>query len=99
MSEYKLVYFGGRGHGEVARLILHHEGIEFEDVRISMKTDWPGEYQASKFFKNLYAFIRSGSEAPFGKLPYLEENGKRLPEGHAICRYLAQKYGEFLPGS
>ena len=33
------------------------------------------------------------SEAPTGKLPYLEVDGKPLPESGAICRFLAAKYG------
>lgn len=30
---------------------------------------------------------------PFGHLPLLEYQGKRLPESQAIARFLAQKYG------
>lgn len=33
-------------------------------------------------------------EAPFGKVPYLEVDGKKLPESYAVNRYLARKFGE-----
>ncbi|KAH7716774.1 glutathione S-transferase [Aphelenchoides avenae] len=77
MVNYKIVYFDGRGPAETARLILTHEGIDFEDVRIP-HAEWPGDYKA---------------KAPFGKVPYLEVDGKKLPESFAISRYLARKYG------
>ena len=38
MSNYKIVYFDGRGRAEVSRMILTAAGVEFEDVRVK---DWP----------------------------------------------------------
>ncbi|KAH7716773.1 GST-5 protein [Aphelenchoides avenae] len=77
MPSYKIVYFDGRGAAETARLLLAHEGIDFEDVRVQ-HADWPGEHKA---------------KTPFGQLPYLEVDGKQLPESYAINRYLARKFG------
>ena len=39
MSSYKLVYFVGKGHGEVARLIFAQAGVAYEDKRVS-KEEW-----------------------------------------------------------
>ncbi|KAH7716777.1 Glutathione S-transferase 1 [Aphelenchoides avenae] len=77
MVNYKLVYFDVRAWGESVRLLLHHEGIPFEDFRFT-HAEWPGAFKA---------------QAPFGKVPYLEVDGKKLPESYAINRYLARKFG------
>ncbi|KAH7706654.1 Glutathione S-transferase 1 [Aphelenchoides avenae] len=77
MVNYKLVYFDVRHWAEAARLLLHHEGIPFEDFRFT-HAEWPGGFKA---------------QAPFGKVPYLEVDGKKLPESYAINRYLALKFG------
>ena len=39
MSSYKLVYFEGKGRGEVSRLIFAQAGVEYEDKRVS-KEEW-----------------------------------------------------------
>lgn len=33
------------------------------------------------------------SSAPFGQLPFLEVDGKGLPQSQAIARYLARQHG------
>jgi hypothetical protein len=38
MSNYKIVYFDGRGRAEVSRMILAAAGVKFDDVRVN---DWP----------------------------------------------------------
>jgi len=43
MPAYKLVYFDGRGRGEVARLLFAVSGVKYEDERVSME-----EWQALK---------------------------------------------------
>lgn len=40
MPNYKLYYFGVRGRGELARLILNCAGVPFEDYRFS-SNEWP----------------------------------------------------------
>ncbi|KAH7716775.1 Glutathione S-transferase 1 [Aphelenchoides avenae] len=76
MVHYKLVYFDVRGRAEPIRMLLHHEGMEFEDVRFP-GDQWPA-YKP---------------DAPFGKAPWLEVDGRKLAETDAICRYLARKFG------
>ena len=33
MVHYKLIYLNIRGRGELARLVLHQAGVQFEDYR------------------------------------------------------------------
>ena len=40
MPTYKLIYFPGRGRGEVSRYILAAGGADFEDCRVTMDK-WP----------------------------------------------------------
>ena len=42
----KLLYFDGRGRGEITRMILNYGGIAFEDKRVKME-EWP-EVKPSK---------------------------------------------------
>lgn len=46
MVQYKLIYFNLRGRGELARLILHHQEVAFEDFRFE-REEWP-KYKAGK---------------------------------------------------
>lgn len=46
MPTYKLYYFNGRGRAELARIIMHYAGVEFEDIRFG-QDQWP-EYKESK---------------------------------------------------
>lgn len=45
MVHYKIVNFEGSSTDETARLLLTHEGIDFEDVRIP-RAEWPGDHKA-----------------------------------------------------
>ena len=40
MAEYKLMYFNGKGLGELSRFIFAAADVPFEDYRIDFK-DWP----------------------------------------------------------
>lgn len=39
------------------------------------------------------------AEMPFGQVPVLEEDGKKLGQSYAAARYLAKKYGELTKDS
>ena len=45
MSTYKLYHFGHSPRADLARLIFHYAGVDFEDNRLT-KTEWP-QYKSS----------------------------------------------------
>lgn len=77
MVHYKLIYFNGRGLGEVTRLIFAVAGVEYEDVRIE-RDAWPSK--------------KAEVNPPFGQLPILEVDGVRIAQSSAINRLLANKF-------
>ncbi|XP_055335400.1 probable glutathione S-transferase 8 [Paramacrobiotus metropolitanus] len=80
-SKYRLNYFNAKGSGEVIRWIFAYAGVEYEDNRLDPVTEWPAVKH----------------RAPYGKLPFLEVDGKVLGESYAIQRFLAKRFG--LAGS
>ena len=40
MSSYKLIYFNGKGRGEIIRYIFAQAGVKYEDNRVT-KEEWP----------------------------------------------------------
>eukprot|EP00029_Vermamoeba_vermiformis_P004237 TRINITY_DN14776_c0_g1_i1.p1 TRINITY_DN14776_c0_g1~~TRINITY_DN14776_c0_g1_i1.p1 ORF type:complete len:204 (-),score=46.50 TRINITY_DN14776_c0_g1_i1:13-624(-) len=75
----KLIYFSGRGLGEIVRLIFADKGVEYIDHRVSNDDNNPE-------FENLKPSL------PFAQLPVLEVNGTRIAQSVAITRYLAKQY-------
>jgi len=73
---YKLTYFNGRGRGEIIRLVFAAAGVDYTDERIE-RAAWPGAYKA---------------ETPFGQLPVLEVDGKKLCQSNTCARYLARQF-------
>jgi glutathione S-transferase len=73
-----LHYFGMKGRGEVARLILEEAYIPYDTV-----THWVGP-----------AWLQVKSEMPLGMLPVLDVHGGsepfRIAQSNTIVRYLAQ---------
>ena len=107
MQHYKLHYFNLRGRAELARLVLHQAGVEFEDYRFE-RAEWPqlkSSYLLIFFFLWLMfsfhewltcSFVSlsiSFSDYPFGQVPVLEVDGKMLAQSHSIARYLARQHG------
>lgn len=77
-QHYRLTYFNSQALGEAIRLMLAYGGIEFEDIRIDFQKEWPSYPK---------------EQLPFGQLPMLEIDGKKLFQTIAIGRYLAKKVG------
>ncbi len=68
MVHYKLTYFNLRGKAEIARLILHHAEIPFEDFRLE-RVEWP-QIKSRKF-----SLIKGGGaywfNLPFEKFEWI----------------------------
>ncbi|XP_067009305.2 glutathione S-transferase [Anabrus simplex] len=75
--KYKLTYFNARGRGEPIRFLFLYGGIEFEDIRIE-EEDWWSKVKES---------------TPYGLLPYIDIDGKRITQAVAITRYVAKLVG------
>ena len=101
MPTYKLHYFNIRARGEVARLIMAHANVEYEDYRFEF-----GEFAAIKASKKHFVSLVRLSwfseernvfflapDYPFGQVPVLEVDGKMLAQSRAISRFLAKKHG------
>ncbi|CAD5120281.1 DgyrCDS8857 [Dimorphilus gyrociliatus] len=82
MSSYKLYYFDFPGRAEVIRWQFLLAKVPFEEERI------PKEKWADLKPKYL-------SDLPFGQLPLLEVDGKKLCQSGAINRMLAKKFGNY----
>ncbi|KAF8370435.1 hypothetical protein PRIPAC_76864 [Pristionchus pacificus] len=80
MPTYKLTYWDARALAEVSRQLFALSETPFEDNRIK-RDQWESEYK---------------KDSPFGKIPILEVDGKKLPQSHAIARYLARKFGPHI---
>ena len=99
MPTYKLHYFNIRGRAEVARLIMAHANVEYEDYRFEFN-DF-ATIKASKkhlgYLERLSWFSKekecSSPDYPLGQVPVLEVDGKMLAQSRAINRFLAKKYG------
>ena len=79
MSELKVYYFNMMGRGECIRFLLHHAGVQFDDIRIESK-DWPALKPTMV-----------GNSMPNIELP----DGTKLGATNAIMRYLGAKYGYY----
>ena len=49
MPSYKLTYFNVRGRAEGTRYMFKLKGVEFEDVRLELKSDEWKKLKPSKF--------------------------------------------------
>jgi prostaglandin-H2 D-isomerase / glutathione transferase len=87
----KLVYFNGRGLAETSRLLLELNKVDYEDFRYPLKViDWKTHNMEKVEFtkdKESGKLLHS-----LNKLPFLEVNGKVIPQSKAIERYIASKY-------
>lgn len=97
MPSYKLYYFNARGRMEPARFLFQLSGVPYEDVRIE-RDDWPkhkeGALSSCKLHKSI--LTNTLSEMPWGQMPVLEVDGKKLAQSSAIYQYLAKQFGKHL---
>ena len=78
--KYVLEYFNLQARGELARLLLHQAGVEFEDIEHKLGPDWVNIKNDVKRF-------------PLGQVPTLAVDGKVICQSQAINRYLANEFG------
>ncbi|XP_077300085.1 glutathione S-transferase-like [Arctopsyche grandis] len=83
--KYKLTYFDIKGLGECIKYIFAYKGIEYECETVILFTG-----------KGPWNDIKAST--PFGQLPVLEVDGKRLYQSQAICQYLANQH-DLLTGN
>ncbi|XP_015183848.1 PREDICTED: glutathione S-transferase-like [Polistes dominula] len=76
MPSYKLTYFAGKGLAESIRFIFSYAGVEFEDDTFD-SNDWLTKIKPT---------------TPFGLVPVLEVDGKKVSQSVAISRYLAKQF-------
>ena len=63
-----------------AAVIFKELGVPYELITVDMLKD---EHKAAAHL----------AHQPFGQVPYIDDDGFKLYESRAICRYLALKYG------
>jgi glutathione S-transferase len=77
---YKFYYFDWTGLGEISRLIFAISDVKYEDVRVPIDDHFP--ILAPEWKEKM----------PWGQVPLLEVDGKKLAQASAINRYLARQY-------
>jgi len=78
-TKYKLTYFNFYFRGEAIRQLLYLGGADFEEVTVD--------------FTDMDKWNKLKSQMPFGQLPVLEFDGKKIGQSLTINRYLANKFG------
>lgn len=100
MPAYKFTYFNAKALGESIRMLFHYGGVDFVDDRVEFP-DWPklkpcmysDMILANIIWRIDLMFDFHDSATPFGQLPVLEVDGKKVVQSSAIARYLAKKFG------
>jgi len=78
-EKYKFTYFDTPGYGQPIRYLFALSGAPFEEVRLPL-----GDRKLPQELKETL---------PWGQVPILEFNGKKLAQSSAITRYVARKFG------
>jgi len=90
-TQYKLVYFNGRGFAEVSRYLFALAGVDYIDQRF---TDVPNPEDPKQ--PRRPEWDANKESYPFAQVPVLiigGENGIVLSQSKAIERYLARQFG------
>jgi len=80
-----LGYWGIRGLGQVARLLLAYNGVDFENRQYKNSESW-------------FAIDKTALSLEFPNLPYLITPDIRLTESTAIYKYIIDTYNPTLSG-
>ncbi|XP_063691344.1 glutathione S-transferase-like [Bolinopsis microptera] len=79
----KLTYWSIRALGEPIRHILRYQNEDWEDNAL--------QPTAGSFRE--YVSMRDQEDMPFGNLPFIEDDGKKVTQSITIMRYLGRKFG------
>lgn len=92
-KKIKLLYFGVRGAGEVARYLLAISGTPFEDFRYPITFGTPGDFSTMSRVEFDEAKAAGTFKAGMGRIPILEVDGVQIAQSKAIERFIAQSTG------
>lgn len=81
----KLTYWSVRGLGEAIRHILRYQNEPWEEHTLVISVEGFGEWLKMKDDEDL----------PFGNLPFIEDDGKKVTQSITVLRYLGRKFGLF----
>ncbi|CVL11175.1 related to glutathione S-transferase [Fusarium proliferatum] len=83
-----LILYGSRQSTCTQRVLLVLSELNITDYRLSNIDMQKGEHLEPNYVQDFH---------PFGRIPVLDDDGTRLFESRAICKYLAAKYGPHTP--
>jgi glutathione S-transferase len=83
--------FCSRGLGEGTRLLFAAADVKYEDIRFDASAFAGADAKGN----SPVPFAEFKPTTPFGQLPVLEVNGKKLAQSRAVERYVAREYGLF----
>jgi len=83
-----LIYFDGRGRGELARLLFTVAGQGFHDRRMKTVVGADGKLVQEEWMKS-----KASGRFPFLQMPVLEIDGVTIAQSRAIENLLARKFG------
>jgi len=84
----KLTYWSIRALGEPIRHILRYQNEDWEDNALQPTG---GSFRE-------YVRMRDEEDMPFGNLPFIEDDGKKITQSITIMRYLGRKFGLYPAG-
>jgi len=81
----KLTYWDVRGLGESSRHLLRYTGEPWEDNPLPISPEGFGAWIAMK----------DAEDMPFGNLPFIDDDGKKVTQSLTVLRYLGKKFNLF----
>ncbi|XP_063680413.1 glutathione S-transferase Mu 1-like [Bolinopsis microptera] len=80
-----LTYWSVRGLAEPIRHILRYQDEPWEENTLQISNEGFGDWMK----------MRDADDMPFGNLPFIEDDGKKVTQSITIMRYLGRKFGMF----